>query len=100
MHFLKTCTIYIESIGDNAVTSSIRIAQVFPVLVGKKTHAIWKVYRGMLKYIISYAFYLARYDAYFHINDDAKKCRYLSVTNTVIVCSLIILFKLLSHEVL
>ena len=41
------------SIGDNAVTSSIRIAQVFPELVGKKTRAIWKVYRGMLKYIFN-----------------------------------------------
>ena len=30
-------------IGDNAVTSSIRIAQVFPELVGKKTRALWKV---------------------------------------------------------
>ena len=29
-------------IGDNAVTSSIRIAQVFPELVGKMTRAIWK----------------------------------------------------------
>ena len=34
----------ISRIEDNAVTSSIRIAQVFPVLVGKKTHAIWKVF--------------------------------------------------------
>ena len=40
-------------IGENAVTSSIRIAQVFPELVGKKTRAIWKVYGGMLKYIIN-----------------------------------------------
>ena len=30
-------------IGLNAVTSSIRSAQVFPKLVGKKTHAILKV---------------------------------------------------------
>ena len=53
-------------IGDNAVTSSIRIAQVFSELVGKKkTRAIWKVYGGMLKYIINYALYLAHYDAYF-----------------------------------
>ena len=51
----------INIIGDNAVTSSIRIAQVFPELFGKKTHAIWKVYGGMLKCIINYAFYLARY---------------------------------------
>ena len=37
-----------------------------------------------LNYIINYAFYLVRYDAYFHINDDARKCRYLSVTNNFI----------------
>ena len=78
-------------IGENAVTSSIRIAQVFPELVGKKTHALWKVYGGMLKYIINCAFYLARYDAYFHINDDAKKCRYVSVTNNLIYCLIIYL---------
>ena len=59
------------SIGDNTVTSSIRTAQVFPKLVGKKTHATLKLYRGMLKYIINYTLYLAHYDAYFHINDDA-----------------------------
>ena len=41
------------SIGDNAVTSSIRIAQYFPNWLAKKTRAIWKVYRGMLKYIIN-----------------------------------------------
>ena len=40
-------------IEDNAVTSSIRIAEVFPELVGKKTRAIWKGYGGMLKYIIN-----------------------------------------------
>ena len=80
------------------MTSSIRIAQVFPELVGKKTHALWNVYGGMLKYIINYAFYLARYGAYFHINDDAKKRRYCSVTNNFIFSHN--LFKLLSHEVL
>ena len=48
-------------IGDNAVTSSIRIAQVFSDLVGKKTRALWKVYGGMLKYVINYALYLAHY---------------------------------------
>ena len=89
---------YTLTIGDYAMTSSKRIAQVFPELVGKKTHAIWKVYGGMLKYIIHYAFYLARYDAYFHINDDARKCRYLSVTNNFIFSHN--LFKLLTHEVL
>ena len=40
-------------IGDKMVTSSIRIAEVFPELVGRKTRAIWKVYGGMLKYIIN-----------------------------------------------
>ena len=80
------------------MTSSIRIPQVFPELVGKKTHTIWKVYGEMLKYMINYAFYLARYDAYFHINDDARKCRYLSVTHNFIFSQN--LFKLLSHEVL
>ena len=61
------------------MTSSIRIAQVFPELVGKKTHAI-----GMLKYITDYVLYLAHYDAYFLINDDVQKCRYRSVTNNYI----------------
>ena len=28
------------------MTSSIRIVQVFPEVVGKKTHAIWNVYGG------------------------------------------------------
>ena len=78
------------------MTSSKRIAQVFSELVRKKTHAIWKLYGGMLKYTINYAFYLARYDAYFHINDDATKCRYRSVTNNFIFSHN--LFKLLSHE--
>ena len=36
----------------------------------------------MIKDIVNYALYLAHYDA--HINDDAKKCRYLSVTNKFI----------------
>ena len=81
----------INHIGDNAVTSSIRLAQAFSELVGKKTHAIWKVYGGMFKYLINYAFCLARYDAYSHINDDAKKCRYLSVTNNFIYSLIIYL---------
>ena len=50
-----------RAIGDNVVTSSIRIAQVFPGLVGKKTRALWKVYGGMSKYVINYALYLAHY---------------------------------------
>ena len=56
------------------MTSSMRIAQVFPKSVGKKTHASLKFYRGMLKYLINYALYFAHYEAYFHKNDDAKKC--------------------------
>ena len=36
------------------MTSSIRVAQVFPDLVSKKTRALWKVYGGMLKYVINY----------------------------------------------
>ena len=82
------------------MTSSIRIAnfKVFPDLVGKKTRVIWHVCGGMLKYIINYALYLAHSDAYFHINDDAKKCRYLSVKNNYILSHNT--FNLLSHEVL
>ena len=49
------------SIGDNAVTSSMRIVQVFPDLVGKKTRALWKVYGGMLKYVINYALNFVHY---------------------------------------
>ena len=71
------------------MTSSIRIAQVFSDLVGKKTRALWN-------YIINYALHLAHYRAYFHINDDAKKCRYLSVTNNFIFPHN--LFKWLSYE--
>ena len=80
------------------MTSSIRIAQVFPDLVGKKTRALWKVYGGMLKYAINYALYISALNAYFHINDDAKKCRYLSVANNFIFSHKP--FKLLPHEVL
>ena len=69
------------------MTSSIRIAQVFPELAGKKTRAKWKVYGGKLKYIINSGLYLAHYDEYFLINDDAKKCKYLSVTNNFILFS-------------
>ena len=47
------------SVGDNAVTLSIRIAQVFPILAGKKTYASLKFYREKLKYMINYALYLA-----------------------------------------
>ena len=50
-----------DSIGDNAVTSSIRIAQVFSDLVGRKARALWKVYGEMFKYIIKYALYLVHY---------------------------------------
>ena len=62
------------------MTSSIRSAQIFPKLVGQKTRATLNVYGGILKYIINYALYLPLHDAYFYINDDAKKRRYLSVT--------------------
>ena len=74
----------LDSTGDNAVTSSIRIAQVFPSWLAKRHTLYGRFTGGMLNYIINYAFYLARYDAYFHINDDARKCRYLSVTNNFI----------------
>ena len=37
----------------------------------------------MLKYMIGYSLYLAYYDAYFHINDDVKNCRYL-VSQTIL----------------
>ena len=37
------------------MTSSIRIAQVFRELAGKKTRALWKVYEGMFEYITKYA---------------------------------------------
>ena len=55
------------------MTSSIRIAQVFPEFVCKKTRAVWKVYGlgGMLKYIINFALCSAHYNAYFHIYYDA-----------------------------
>ena len=56
------------------------------------------LWRNVKKYIISYALYLAHYDAYFQINDDARKCRYLSVTNNFIF--FYVSYKLLSHEVL
>ena len=52
----------------------------------------------MLEYIINHALYFAHYDPFFQINDDAKKCRYLSVTNNFIFSH--ISFILLSHEVL
>ena len=46
------------------MTSSIRIAQVFHTLVGKRLTL--QVYRGMLKYMIKYASCLAHYEAYFY----------------------------------
>ena len=33
--------------------------------------------KEMIKYIINYTLYVVHYDAYFQINDDVKKCRYL-----------------------
>ena len=88
------------------MTSSIRVGQVFPEMVGqkkkeKKTKKLTLYGRftgGMSKYIINYNLYLAQCDAYFQINDDAKKCSYLSVTNDFI--SSHNSFKLLSHEAL
>ena len=65
-------------------------------MVGKKTHATMKVNVEMTKYFINYTLYLAHYDAYFHINDEAKKCRYLSVTNKFILFHNS--FKLLSYR--
>ena len=55
-------------------------------------------YWGILKYIITSALYLAHYYAQFHKTDDAKKCRYLNITNNFIFSYNS--FKLLSHEVL
>ena len=49
-NFRSTRFVAFTIIGDNAVTSSIRIAQVFPDLVGKKTRAIWKVKGGVKIY--------------------------------------------------
>ena len=54
--------------------------------------------RGMLKYNLLCIVFSALY-AYFHINDDAKKHRYLSVTNNFIF-SHNYSFKLHSQEVL
>ena len=54
-------------------------------MIGKKTHVTLMVYVEMIKYIIIYTLYLAHYDVYFHINDDAIKCKYLSVTNKYIL---------------
>ena len=70
------------------MASSIRTAHVFPKLVGKKTHATLKIYRGMLKYMINYALYLAHYDAYFHTYDDATQFRY--IVSQVVLYSFII----------
>ena len=66
-------------------------------MFGKKTSATLMVYGGMIKYIINFALYLAHYDAYCHINDEAK-CRYLSVTNKFIFSHNSL--KLLPHEAL
>ena len=68
------------NIGDSAVTSSIRIAQAFPRVGWQKDSRYMEGLRGKIKYIINYALYLSHYDAYSHINDGAKKCRYLSIT--------------------
>ena len=70
------------------MTSTIRIAQVSPKLVGKTTHATLKVYSKMIKYMNNYALYLEHYGAHFRINDDAKKCGYL--VSQIILYSFII----------
>ena len=72
MYIISVC-IFIHLIRDIAMTSSIKIAWLFPELVGTKADAICKVYGGLLRFIINYAFNLAHCCAYFHINDDAKK---------------------------
>ena len=76
------------------MASSIRIAWVFPELAG----AIWKFYGGMLKYIINLGLYLAHYNEYFHINDNAKKCKYLVSQIVINIYFFHYSFKLLSHE--
>ena len=68
------------------------------MLVDKKTRAALKVYVEIIKYIINCNLYLADYDAYFPVNGDAKKCRYLSVTNKFIFFQNS--FKLLPYEAL
>ena len=50
-----------------------------------------------LNAIIKQGLDLAHYGEYFHINDDAKKCKYLNVTNNFIFFFQNS-FKLLSHE--
>ena len=50
----------------------------------EKDSRYMKIYGEMLEYLINYALHLAHYDAYFHINDDAKRGRYLGVTNNFI----------------
>ena len=77
------------SIGDNAVTSSIKIAQVFSDLVGKKTRALWKIYREMIKYIINYALYLARYRHIF--------IQMMTLRSVDMLVSQIILYSLIIH---
>ena len=71
--------------------------QLCILLVSKKTQALWKIYGGMVKYIIYYALYFVQYDAYFLKNDDARKCKYLIVTHNFRLSHNS--FKLLSHEV-
>ena len=55
------------------MTPLIRIAQVFPKLVGKKTHATFEGLLGDVKVYDYYALCSVHYDAYFHKNDGAKK---------------------------
>ena len=60
----------------------------------RKDSRYMKIYGEMLEYIINYALHLAHYDAYFHVNDDAKRCRYLGVTNNFIFSGNIHLLKI------
>ena len=45
----------------------------------------------MIKYMINYTLYLVHFDAYFHINDDAKMCSCLIVINKFIFSLIIYL---------
>ena len=82
-----------HSIGENAGSDVIDKYCIGISRVGwQKTHATLKIYVEKVKYIINYTLYLAHYDAYFHINDDAKKCRYLSITNKDLYSFIIVIF--------
>ena len=50
--------------------------------------------------MINYALYLAHYDAYFHIHDDTKKCRYFVSQIILYFLFFNYSFQLLPHKVL